>query len=235
MPRLPDVIPVGPFPLPTLPLALLLGAYLFLYLAGRWAKGWGLDRAWVDQVAYRALVGAAVGAKLAEVLRSPASFVASPRLLVSVPLGSLPLAAALLGAVLWAAPALRRHRSQWPRVLDAMAIPFGLGLSVAALGSGQAHSLLLAVALLLATGALAILRPQAAFHGHTALGAMVLGSLALVTADLFRPAPTLTGGLTTMQLWTAAVGLAAYLVALRLEARRRWAAEQGSVQGRTPT
>ncbi len=219
MPIIPDVIEIGPFPLPTFPLALLAGLYLWHALAIRQAAAWNLNRELVEEVLYRVMIGGVVGAKLVEVLRSPASFVSSPRLLVSVPTGTLPLLGALTGAVLWGAVALRRRWRMTPRVLDALTAPLLFSLGVMSAGSGGARALPMAAGFVLAGAALGGLRRQAAFDGHTALGGIVFGSLVVVASDFLRPSPILFGGLSALQVAAAFLGAGAYMAAVLLQRR----------------
>ncbi len=215
--KLPDVIQIGPFPVPTFPVALLAGFYAWHALSERSAGRCGLEKGWVGDLLYRLFIGALVGAKLFEVIRSPASFVASPRLLVSVPVGPLAVLGALLGAAAWMALAVNGRWRQLPRVADAVAAPLAVGLTIVASGSGDERSLPLAIGFLLVAGALMFLQRQGAFNGHTALAAVVLGSVVVVASDFFRPASALAGGLNPVQLVSAAIGGATYALALRLE------------------
>lgn len=227
MPRLPDVLQIGPFSAPTWPLAVLVGFFAWYSLSVRWAPRWGVDHGFVEDLLNRVLIGGLVGAKLVEVVRSPASFLASPRLLVSMPVGPLPLLGAVLGAAAWVFPLARRHWRTIPTALDALAAPFAAGLGVASLGVGDERSVLLAVGFLLTGGAVAALRGRAEFPGHLALGTCVLGSLVVVAADFVRPAPTLVGGVSVLQLAAGAVGLAAYGLALWMSRQICKAGEAG--------
>lgn len=228
--KLPDVIQLGPFPLPVFAVALLLSGYVWHSLAGRLAGRWGIDQALAEEFVYRFLVGALVGAKLAEVVRSPASFLASPRLLVSVPTGTLPVLAAVAGGALWACWPLRGRQRELPGLLDATAIPLTVGLAVASLGSGTEWSLPLTVGFMLEALALWSLRSQTQFPGQTALAAVVLGSLVFVASDFFRSVPTVTVGISQFQITAASVGFGAYALALRLArgSGEQMEGEQGS-------
>lgn len=219
MPKLPDVFQIGPFSLPTYPLGLMAGFYVWFSLASRLAGRRGVDRRLVEELVYRLAVGGFLGAKLMEVVRSPASFLASPRLLVSVPAGALPLFGALLGGILWTIPLLRGRWGQLPRVLDAISVPMAIGLGIASLGRADDWSFPLAGAFVFVAVALEGLRRQAAFEGHTALAGVILGCLALVAADFFRPVPSLVAGISLFQLVAALVGATAYGIALRLASK----------------
>lgn len=217
---LPDAIQIGPLVLPTYPLALIAGFYAWYALAARSAQSWGLTRGQAEAFLTRVLVGALAGAKLMEVARSPVSFIESPRLLVAIPVGVLPLAGALAGAALWAGFGLRGRWHEIPRLLDNASAPLAVGLAIISLGSGESRALLLAAAHLGVAVALHLLRRQARFRGHLALAAVVFGSLVLVAADFARPAQALWGGVTLFQLLAATAGAAAYAAASLVQRRR---------------
>lgn len=219
MPVLPDAIAVGPVVAPLRLLTLLAASLLAYHLAARRAVASGLDAAWADRLLFRVLAGAWLGAKAAEVVRSPTSFLASPRLLVSPPVGMAALAGAVAGAALLALPVLRGRRAQLPALLDAAAVPALLGCAVAGLGVGDGRALPLAGAFALAALVLWRLERQAAFPGHRFLGALVLGALAFVFGDLFRPAVGGYGGVSAEQAVALAAGAGAYAAARRGEAR----------------
>ncbi len=224
VPAVPDVLQVGPLALPTAPLALILGLALWYSLSLRSAERWKVDSALLEGLLNHLLVGVVAGAKLLEVARSPASFLGSPRLLLSVPKGNLPLlgalVGALLGAAIWATTGARGRGAVLPQALDAMAGPLAAGLAVADLGGGDARALPLFGGFLLAALALEVLRRQTTFAGHTALAAVVLGGLVMVAADFFRPGPTVVAGISLLQFIAALAGVAAYAAARWLEAKQ---------------
>lgn len=165
-------------------------------------------------------MGGLVGAKLAEVARSPASFLASPRLLASVPTGTLPVLGALAGGTLWACWLLGGRWRELPGLLEAITISLTVGLAVVSLGSGTEWSFPLAVGFTLMAVALWSLRHQAEFPGQPSLAAVVLGSLVFVASDFFRSGLTLAAGISPFQITAAGIGIGAYAVALWLVRRR---------------
>lgn len=199
---MPDAFRLGPLTLPLAPLALLLGGYLFYWLAG------GEQ----ERVTGRLIGGALLGAKLIEVLRSPLSFVGSPRLLIALPVGSWALLGALVGAVLWTAPLFWGRWRQLLPVADALTVPLLVGLAVASVGG----ALPLAAGFGLAAGLAAYLRRLARAPGQMALAGVVLGATAFVVADFFRPAVSLYGGISPAQGIAAILALLGYLGARKL-------------------
>lgn len=250
VPVLPDAIRLGPLALPTGPLLTVAGTLLAYTLAVKIAEGAARsqarpaagpveepagdrsgngarapvpDPALVDSLFTRAAVGLLLGAKLADILHSPLSFVHSPRLLVAWPGGPTAGAGAVMGALLLAGPVAARRWRELPAVFDVAAAPLLLGLAVMALGLPDARALPLAAGLILAAVILTLARALAAFPGHTALGAVVLAGLAAVTADFFRPGADLPGGLSRFQVVAAAAAVLAYVAATIIEGavRRR--------------
>lgn len=218
---LPDALQLGPFVAPLRLLSLAAASLLVYALAVRRSAGSGLDAAWADRLLSRALAGAWIGAKGAEVLRSPASFLASPRLLISAPVGTVALLGAAAGVVLLVLPLLRGRKADLPALLDCAAVPCLVGAAVAALGVGDARALPLSGALALAALALWRLEPRAAFPGHRFLAAVVLGTLAFVFGDLFRPlADGGYAGVSGEQAAAFAAAAGAYAVARYREGRQ---------------
>lgn len=260
LPVLPDVIRLGPLAFPTGPLATVVGTVVAYVLAVKLAERADLragstgpdgadafapspatvpqspqtpspvaDAALVDRLFTRVAIGLLLGAKAADILRSPLSFINNPRLLIAWPGGPTAAIGAVIGALLLAGPLARRWR-EIPAVLDVVATPLLLGLGVVALGLRDARALPLAAGLVLAAAVLAGLRPLASFPGHTALGGVVLASVAAVGADFFRPAAVLSGGISRFQVMAAAAGLLAYGVAVAIE-RARGRVGRGEPQG----
>lgn len=243
-PVLPDAIRLGPLALPTAPLLTVAGTLLAYTLAVRIAEraagprdpfasrpadeSAGIarrapvaDPALVDSLFTRVAVGLLLGAKLADVLRSPLSFVHSPRLLVSWPGGPTAGAGAVIGALVLAGPVLARRWRDLPAALDVAAAPLLLGLAVIALGLPDPRAVPLAAGLALAAVVLVFARLRAAFPGHAALGAVVLAGLAAVTADFFRPGADLPGGISRFQVVAAAAAVLAYVAAALIEGAGR--------------
>lgn len=181
------------------------------------------DPALVESLFTRVAVGLLLGAKAADILRSPLSFVHGPQLLLAWPGGPSAGAGAVIGALLLAGPLVARRWREVPAALDVAAAPVLLGLALTALGLPDGRALPLAAGLAGAALVLVFARPRAAFPGHAALGALVLAGAVAVTADLFRPGADLPGGISRFQVTAAAVAVLAYVAAVLLEgaARRR--------------
>lgn len=257
LPVLPDVIGFGPLAFPTGPLATVAGTVVVYVLAVKLAERADAragsagpaapapspatvphspqapspvaDPALVDRLFTRVAIGLLLGAKAADILGSPLSFIHNPRLLIAWPGGPTAAIGAVIGALLLAGPLARRGR-EIPAVLDVVATPLLLGLGVVALGLRDARALPLAAGLVLAAAVLAGLRPLASFPGHTALGGVVLASLVAVGADFFRPAAVLFGGISRFQVMAAVAGLLAYGAAVAIE-RARGRVGRGEPQG----
>lgn len=249
LPVLPDVVQWGPLRFPAGPFFTFLGtvlAYgLSVWRARRLRHGGGTaepgptgdargvsgtppaDPALVGSLLVRLVAGLWLGAKVADVLRSPASFTHSPRLLLTWPGGPTAGMGAVIGAMVLVGLLFRRWR-EIPAALDVMATPVLLGLAVMALGLGDGRALPLALGMALAAVLLTALRRRTAFPGHLALGAVVLGGVTGVIADFFRPGAALPGGLNSLQLVLAAAAALAYGLAVAAElALRRQKARGG--------
>jgi len=179
------------------------------------------DPALVESLFTRVAVGLLLGAKAADILRSPLSFVQSPQLLLAWPGGPTAGAGAVVGALLLAVPLAVRRWREVPAALDVAATPVLLGLALIALGLPDGRALPLAGGLAGAALLLLFARPRAAFPGHTALGALVLAGAVAVMADLFRPGADLPGGISRFQVGAAAVAVLAYVAAVFLEGATR--------------
>lgn len=215
--KLPDALQLGPLPVPTAGLVLLLGCYVWYALAGRLARRWDLDPALVEDFLYRLLIGGLIGAKLLEVARSPGLVLANPISVLTFPRGSGALLGAVLGGGLWALPILLRHRRNLHRLLDGLAVPLSVGLAVMGVGLPDGRAIPVAIGFAAVALALWFLRDRTRFPGHLTLGFLVHGALVVVSADFFRYVPVVTAGLSTLQLWAAAVAAAAYGAALWFE------------------
>lgn len=176
----PPVLPLGPLALPTAPLLALLGA-----MGADWVvrRGAAPRVEMTERLLSWLLGGALAGAMLGEILRSPSSFLASPRLLIAVPAGKWALAGALLGAGLGLVWAIRRVEPVERRsLLDQLGLPLLVGLAIAGLGSGEA-ALLRAGGWLLGAG---LLWPKRESSGAW-LFALSWSATVWIVADLARP------------------------------------------------
>lgn len=166
LPVLPDVIGFGPLAFPTGPLATVAGTVVVYVLAVKLAERADAragsagpaapapspatvphspqapspvaDPALVDRLFTRVAIGLLLGAKAADILGSPLSFIHNPRLLIAWPGGPTAAIGAVIGALLLAGPLARRWR-EIPAVLDVVATPLLLGLGVVALGLRDAR------------------------------------------------------------------------------------------------
>lgn len=217
--RLPDVIMLGPFPVNTELLLLLLGAGVLLWLVPRRAKAAGFDPALAGDVASNAVIAAFGGAKGLDVLLNPLSHLNSPGLLIVVPRGWVAVLGALLGigATLWWYR--RRHGVALVALADLSAASALAGLAVAAAGRPVPHATVMALLLGLAALTAHLSLRLAAFAGQGALAAVVLGSFALVMADQFGPPGQMLLGMPVTQALSALVGTVAYAVSRHLERR----------------
>lgn len=234
MPVLPDAVSIGPFVAPTRLLTLFAATWLVHAWTSRRLARSGLEPEQADAVLTRALVGAWLGAKGAEVLRTPASFLASPRLLISPPVGVAAVVGALAGAFSLAGLAARRgRREDLLRLLDLAAVPLLAGGALTGLGVGDGRALPLALAFLAAALVLRALESQAAFPGHSSLAAIVLGGIAFVAADFFRPLSGGYAGVSGAQFAAFVLAAAAYAAARRWERgpRGRATTERDGAEG----
>ncbi|BDG61170.1 prolipoprotein diacylglyceryl transferase family protein [Caldinitratiruptor microaerophilus] len=216
---MPDVLVLGPFNIPTYGVSLIVGVLVFSALVPRLASTFSLGRAIAEEVASRAVLGLIVGAKLADVLRSPATFLARPRLLLALPRGPEPLIGALLGMVLFTLPVWWPARRHAVGLLDIVAVPLLTMGAVVSAGSGGPRAVPLGLGFALAAAATYALRTRGRFPGHVALAAVVFGSLAVAAGDLLGPAPVSPFGVSGTQLAAGAAGGGAYVAALWLERR----------------
>ena len=150
------------------------------------------------------LLGGVIGAKLLYVLRAPTDLLTNPLSLLIPPQGPLAGLGALAGAVLAGAWALRRRPDRLA-LLDRVAAPLALGLSVAAMGGRGPGAWASAPALALAALAAWLLARRPQPSGHRTAHTAILACLALAVADLARPAAAaaLFAGISLTQLLAA--------------------------------
>lgn len=130
---LPAGVRVGPLTLPVGPLLAMVAIFAADWLVRRQRRH-GAERAlgWL-------VGGALLGAKLGEILRSPSSFLAFPRLLIAAPAGLWAVLGAAVGAgvaLWWALRSLPQSDRQ--EAIDSLGLPLLVGLAIMGLGSGQA-------------------------------------------------------------------------------------------------
>ncbi len=210
MPFLPDVLLLGQFPLAVGALTGLVGGFFAFWLAGLAAQRAGTDVEAAKDLVFNLLAGGFLGAKLFYLAMDPAGHIVNPVSLVLFPYGPLAMPAGIAGGVIAAAWGLRRHPDRIG-IVDTVAIPLVLGLSVALLGWKQPGSWAMAPSLVAAAVLAWVTVPKPSLRGggqtaHTA----VLAGLAVVLADLARPVSGLGGGVTTLQLGAAIMATAAW-------------------------
>ncbi|MFZ5815747.1 MAG: prolipoprotein diacylglyceryl transferase family protein [Bacillota bacterium] len=211
--HLPDVLALGPAVLPTRALFWLAGAVLAYGLAGCWSRRAGLDPGLGQDLVLNLAIGGVLGAKLIYVAIDPGAYLRSPSMLLAFPYGPLLLPGAALGGLLLAGWALRKQPDRLV-LLDQTAPALLLGGALGAAGSTGPGAWALGPLLLLAGLAGAWLRRRSERPGEAATAALLLAALALVLADLARPAQA-AGGVTGLQLAAAAVATGAWYWQLR--------------------
>lgn len=209
---LPDVILLGQFPIAVGALTSLLGGFL-AYLASGWsARRTGSDPEAAQDLVLNLLIGGVLGAKLLYVALDLPGHLANPVTLILFPYGPLALPAGAAGGlalVVWGL----RSRTDRLRLLDAVALPILLGLTVSAAGwkGPGAWASLPALGLAALLVAWAERRWKDAPEGHRAALAVAVAALAIAAADTARPAPDAPGGVTTIQLAMAAAATLSWL------------------------
>jgi prolipoprotein diacylglyceryltransferase len=138
------VLNIGPLAIQTPGLVLLLGIWIGLSLAERYAHLFHVVAAQLYNVAFIALLAGIVGARLGYAARFPAAFAASPASLVSLNPGLLdPLGGFVVGTLAALIYGQRRSLSFWP-LLDALTpvlIVFNIALALSQLAAGTAFGL----------------------------------------------------------------------------------------------
>lgn len=184
---LPDVILLGQFPLTVLVLTGAAGGLLAHLLAGWLSSRAATPAEPAQDVIVNAVIGGIAGAKLLYVLVDLPGYLANPAALLVFPFGPLALPAGVVGAAAGVAWGLRRQEGRLS-VLDRAAAPLLIGLAVAVAGWHGPGSWAFAPALLVAGGVALWLSLKGGSPGVSAAQSVVLGALALVVADLARPA-----------------------------------------------
>ncbi|MEX2356475.1 MAG: prolipoprotein diacylglyceryl transferase family protein [Thermaerobacterales bacterium] len=207
---LPDTLRLGPLVLPMAPLLVLLGAYLFFTLGTRRAERFGLDAAWTEKAVTAMLVGGILGSKLVDFARSPESYLASPRLLISIPGGPLAAIGALAGIALGLWLATRPHTSRLPALADSLAAPSLFAIALAGLGLADGRAFPLALLFGAAGYTVLALDSQRDFSGQGFFSAVVFGAAAFIAGDLFRPVTGGVAGASTGQIIAATTAVAVW-------------------------
>lgn len=137
-------VQVGPLTLPTGPLASILGFWLFLALGAREVGRKGMDGDQVYNAGFYGVLAGLIGGRIAHALRYWEAYAAQPALLVSLNVGALAVAEAVLVGLFAAWLTLRRRGVALVPLLDALAPGAALGLAVVSLGqflSGDAFGM----------------------------------------------------------------------------------------------
>jgi prolipoprotein diacylglyceryltransferase len=127
-------VQVGPLTLPTGPLAFVLGFWLFLALGAREAERKGMNGDHVYNAGFYGLLAGLIGGRIVHALRYWEAYAARPTLLVSLNVGALAAAEAVLIGLFAAWLTLRRQRVALVPLLDALAPGAALALAVVSLG-----------------------------------------------------------------------------------------------------
>ncbi|MBP2018022.1 thiol-disulfide isomerase/thioredoxin [Symbiobacterium terraclitae] len=196
---LPEALSLGPAVLPTRALFWSAGALAAYLAAGQTGR----------ELVFNLALGSLLGAKLIYVLLDPAAYLRSPGLLLGFPHGTQALPGALIGGLALAFWGLRRTADRlpaWDRAAPALLCGAGLGM----LGSpGPADWVYGPLLLAAGVAALALARAMPRAGDATAM-ALTLGGLAVVLADLARPAAS-PAGVSALQVAAGLAATAAWL------------------------
>lgn len=210
---LPPVFQIGPFAVAVAPLLVVVGIWTTYLLSRYECRRYSLSPAWLEQVMWRMLIAAWAGAKLPDLIRSPVTFLANPRLWLAWPAGRRAAVGALIAAI---TVILISHLGNWKTllsVLDTSSWPSLVGLAVAAAGIEDARALPLMICFALASMVVILLRQQASFPGHTFLAALIMGCLAVTIGDIFRPSLGDGPAISLVQILAIVTSLVAFAIA----------------------
>ena len=138
------ILQLGPLALPTGPLTLILGFWLFLASGARRAAHKGLDGDHVYNAGFYAVLAGLIGGRIAHALHYWDAYAAQPTLLLSPNPGALAATEAIAIAAFAAWLYLRRHDVPLAPLFDALAPGAALALALADLGqflSGDAFGM----------------------------------------------------------------------------------------------
>ncbi len=136
------ILQVGPVALPTPALIILLGIWLGLSLAERYALRHGVKADTIFNLALTGMLAGVVGSRLAYVMRYPQAFMANPLDIFSRNLGLFDPGAGVLIGLLVVAIYIQRKQIAWLSLLDAITpalAVLAIGISVSNLASGSAY------------------------------------------------------------------------------------------------
>lgn len=213
LPVISEAFQIGPAAIPARPLFIVVGAWLTYMLVGKSARQRGLDPDLAESAMLWVILMAWIGAKMPEIIRSPASFTGGFRAWVSLPVGWLPVMTSIVGATIGMFLGLRKRPGAIAGWLDAVSWPLLAGIATGCLGIGDTRAIPMAIAFLAAALVVRGLQKHAKFDGHVFLAAIVVGSLALAAGDLFRPLPPGWSWFSPAQLVALAAALAAFTLA----------------------
>lgn len=129
------VLQIGSFALQTYPLALLLGGWLALAVAGRAGKRLGIPEDHVYNAALYALIAGVVGARFAHVVAYWQAYRTQPLEIFGFNTQAFIAWPGLIAAVIVGGWYVYRHRLAPVRFLDALAPGLLVGLAIASLGA----------------------------------------------------------------------------------------------------
>lgn len=239
----PVLFRIGPFPISSFGLFLIMAFAVATIIARRRGRAVGIEPPQMLDIALYIILGGIVGGRLGFVAADPATFLARPLAIATIWKDSgLTFYGALVGAILVAWYIARAYHIRLPRFLDVLAPAVAMGYAVAMIGallhgmylgkpSGVPWGVMMflerrhptAIYLLLASlGTYAVLRVQE----RTAPGPGVLfflwlflHAVARIGVEFFVEAPAVVGPFTLAQLVNAGV-LVIALVGLAVTGRR---------------
>lgn len=222
---------IGPIPVSTFGIFLLLGFAVAVWIASRAARAVGIDRNDVVDLGLYVIIGGLVGGRLAHVLANLSAYLPDPIRILRIwedGQGALNFYGALAGGV-WVAWAYARIRRWRPAaLLDLVAPAVAVGYAVAMVGAllagsnaGRPSDVPWAVTIqgvsrhptqlylaLASAGLYAVLQQVAAtkrYSGQVFLTYLVLYAVVRAAVDMFTEGPAVAGPLTLAQLASAVV------------------------------
>lgn len=227
--HLPPSLPLGPFALPTLPLAILVALLIWPGPASVIGRRRGLAADHVGPAVSGLGIAGLLGSRLALLAAYPRDFLATPRALLTTG-GPIARWGAVAGIILYAAWLLWRHRGQAWLWLEAALAAVPLPLAVIAFGWSDPGALPAAIGLTVA--ALVIMTARApAGPGQPALAAVLLLAVIGFALPWFRLAAPNTVAVWPGWTWTQwallLTGVAAGAALWLLEVRQAGPGDRG--------